>query len=460
MTTVIYVRQSLDRDGSGAAVDRQLVLCRDLAKRHDLDVETEFIDNDVSASKGIRPGFTALLNAIRNGTVDTIIVWHTDRLYRRVRDLVEIVELAEKHALKILTVKAGDLDLATPAGRMLAGMLGHAARYEVEQKSARQVAANVQRSQRGHWHFTVRPYGYEKVNGKVTIIPDEADVLREMYERFIAGETYYRIAEDLNSRGIPSLKDAQWSMTQVRDRLKNPHYAGIATYKGEETSEGDWEPVITRETWERFKAAQRRRKVRHNWSNKTKYLLSGLAVCGVCGGRMMARPDYRGSGETRRAVMTYQCTDNWCTSRLMEPVDALVEASVIDRLSQPDALALLTPTIDVKPLVEQSQALRQRRDDLAGLLAEGVLSAAAVRDQSARILKQLEDLQGKIARAEGGANLSHLILADDIADHWRNVMTFSQKRAILTAGLTVTINLQPSRIFDPEKIIIEWGVTA
>ena len=74
MSSVIYVRQSLDRDGKGAAVDRQLTECRDLAKRHDLTVSHEYVDNDVSATKGTRPAFTQLLSAIRNGTSDAGMV--------------------------------------------------------------------------------------------------------------------------------------------------------------------------------------------------------------------------------------------------------------------------------------------------------------------------------------------------------------------------------------------------
>ena len=85
MSTVIYVRQSKDRDGEGAAVGRQLADCRALAARHDLVVTAEFSDNDVSASKGVRPAFAELISSIRAGQVTTIIVWHTDRLYRRVR---------------------------------------------------------------------------------------------------------------------------------------------------------------------------------------------------------------------------------------------------------------------------------------------------------------------------------------------------------------------------------------
>lgn len=457
MATVIYVRQSLDRDGKGAAVERQLTECRTLAKRHKLKVATEYVDNDVSASKGTRPAFTQLLAAIKRGEVSTILVWHTDRLYRRVRDLVDIVEMAEKHALKILTVKAGDLDLATPAGRMLAGMLGHAARYEVEQKGARQVAANIQRAKAGHWQFSNRPYGYERIDGKVQIVEHEATIIREAFDRYLAGETYYAIMDDLNKRGVPTITGKSWTITQLRERLKNPAYAGIRTYKGEVVADGDWEPIVSREMWERFNTSNTRRKTRHDWSNKTKYLMSGLALCGVCGNRMMARPEYRRKDGVRVTRMTYQCTTGWCVARDLNAVDEVVQAVVIARLAQPDALKLLTPKTDIGPLVSQSHELRERRDDLAALLADGTLTASAVREQSGKLQKQLEALQEQISHAEGGSQVTALVMAESVEDHWHNRLTFAQRRAIITALMTVTINKQANtRRFDPEDIVIEW----
>ena len=458
MTTIIYVRQSLDRDGKGAAVDRQLTECRKLAKRHQVAVRHEYVDNDVSATKGTRPAFQDLLADIRRGSVSTIIVWHTDRLYRRVRDLVELVELAEQHALKILTVEAGDLDLNNPAGRMLAQMLGAAARYEVEQKGIRQITANVQRAKAGVWQFSNRPYGYERIDGKVQIVEVEAQVIREAYTRYLAGETYYAISERLNARGVPTIGGKSWTITQLRERMKNPAYAGFRAYKGDVVADGDWEPIISREVWERFNTTKVRRMTRHDWSNKTKYLLSGLAVCGVCGARMMARPEYqRRKDAPKVTVMTYQCTTGWCVSRNLDRVDARVETMIIDRLSQPDVLKLLTPKIDIQPLVQASQELRNRRDDLAALLAEGVLTAAAVREQQGKLQKKLDTFQAQIDAAEGGSQLSALVLADNVEDHWHNKLTFAQRRGITSVLVSVTINKQKNtRVFDPADVVVEW----
>jgi hypothetical protein len=377
-----------------------------------------------------------------------------------VRDLVDIVEMAEKNALRIVTVQAGDLDLSTPSGRMLAGMLGHAARYEVEQKGARQVASNVQRAQAGKWQFSNRPYGYERVDGQIRIVESEALVLREAYDRYLAGESFYSIVENFNVRGEKTTTNGEWSVTTLRARLSNPAYAGIVMYKGEQASdEGEWEPIITREVWESYTASRQRRKTPHTWSNRTKYLLSGVAVCGVCGGRMMARPTYarNRSGAQRATVMAYTCTANWCVQRNLQLVDDLVEAVVIARLNRPDAAQAVRPKADIKPLLLESAELRQRKDDLAMALSEGILTLPAVRAESFKLTQQIDALQKRISAADGDVQLSELTNAHDVSDHWHNKLSLGQRRAVIGTLLTVTINKQANtRRFDPKDVVIEW----
>ena len=456
MTTIIYARQSLDRDGSGAAIERQLSECRDLADRSGLVVAEEFTDNDQSASKGTRPAFARLLAEIKAGNVSTIVVWHTDRLYRRVRDLVEIVELAETRALRILTVKAGDVDLSTPAGRMLAGMLGHAARYEVEQKGARQVAANVQRAAKGHWQFSRRPYGYKRVAGEVQIVPAEADVLREAYRRYLEGESYYAIVEDFNRRCIPTTDGSTWKISILRERLRNPAYAGIVIYKGQEVGDGDWEPIIDRATWGDYVRMRGRRKRPHDWSNQGKHLLSGLLVCGVCGGRLLSRPEYRMRDGERITTYAYTCKPNWCVSRNLARMDELVSRVIVARFSQPDVLELVKPDDSTAALDAEALELKRRWDDLAGLVASGDLRPEAVREQTAVIKSQLATIEGKIASVRDRSTMTDLALAVDVAARWE-ALALPKKRSLIQSLLTITVNKQANtRRFDPLDVEIAW----
>ena len=87
MRVAIYTRQSLDRSGEALAVSRQEAECRELADRNRWDVAKVYSDNDKSATNGRRPDWEKLLADLRNGQYDVLICWHTDRLYRRLRDL-------------------------------------------------------------------------------------------------------------------------------------------------------------------------------------------------------------------------------------------------------------------------------------------------------------------------------------------------------------------------------------
>jgi DNA invertase Pin-like site-specific DNA recombinase len=121
MPAVIYSRISDDPRGKAAGVERQADECRALAATRGVDVVDVIVDNDISATSGKRrPGFERVTELVRAGVVDTIVVWHTDRLYPLPRDLEPLIALADSRPVRFLTVAASELDLNTPSGRMVA----------------------------------------------------------------------------------------------------------------------------------------------------------------------------------------------------------------------------------------------------------------------------------------------------------------------------------------------------
>jgi len=145
--------------------------------------------------------------------------------------------------------------------------------------------------------------------------------------------------------------------------------------------------------------------------------------------------------------------------RRLEPVDELVEVAIIERLSQSDVLRLLSPSEDVSALAAESQELRQRIDGLASLYADGTLTGAAVRSEKTKLQTKLDALQSRIASAEGGAVINALATSTDVGKYWHETMSLQNKRRILDALLTVTI--QPTKrggnnAFRPEDVSIAW----
>lgn len=438
---VIYTRMSQDRSGEGAGVERQLAECQKLAAQLSIPVDHVYADNDMSATSGkIRPQFEAMLAA----RPSAIIAWHQDRLLRLTSDLEKVIALD----VPVYTVTAGTLDLSTPAGRAVARTVAAWSTYEGEQKATRQRAANIQRAAAGVYQFSRRPYGYERVNGAVAVVEAEAVIVREGFRRYLDGDSYYAIAKDWNDRGVPTFT-GPWSMARVRAMLRNPAYAGERWYKGEKVGDGDWPPIIHRDTWDAYLRMRGRRKRAGDWSTQTKHLLSGIIHCGVCGSAMLARPDH--------GVMKYSCTTNWCTTRRAADVEALVEGVIVARLQDPELVARLRQTPDLAPLEEELQTLRMRRDDLAAMLGEGILSRDAVSDQAKALTARIDALARRLDALRADSPVTDLALAASVPERWA-ALPVPTKRQVVQSLIKVSIHKTTPgrRPFDPSTIEIEW----
>lgn len=454
MRAAIYTRQSLDKAGEGAAVARQESECRDLCERHGWAVAKVYIDNDRSATKGFRPAWAELLADLRGGRYDVLVCWHTDRLYRRLRDLVDLVEIAEQRPLRISTVRASEIDLSTPAGRMLAGMLGSAARYEAEQKGARQVAANRQRASRGTVLWTRRPFGYDRDGHEIRVVPDEAREISRAAQRVLEGATLTSIADDLNARGVPTSIGGRWTVTGVRRVLLNPRLSGRAVYRGEDMGTARGRLTILRpEVAERVAATLRdpARKVAPASLN-VKHLLSGLVRCGRdgCGDAPMF------ATSNPKQVLVYRCLNCYGTRRL-DRVDEVVVGVLRARLMLPDAAAALTPAgEDVEGMQAELVELRARRDGLASLLAEGLLPADAVREQAGKLTARIEDLTRELGAATGSSPLAAVVAADDVEAALAGLDILALRDVIRTLMVVRILPAGRGVRFAPEQVPIEW----
>lgn len=479
---VVYVRQSLDKTGERAAVERQERECRELAQRNGWVVKVVYSDNDKSASRGVRPAWRELLGEVRAGRVRVVIAWHTDRLYRRMRDTLDLLDAGKPHGLKIVTVRAGELDLSTPAGRMIAQQLAVMADYEVEQKGDRQRAANLQRARRGEIGWTRRPYGYDKRDGRVVTVPAEAAILRDAARRVLDGETVASIVTDLKRRGIPSggarhgcedatectrsaqecphaIRESRWTQTALTRLLLSPRHAGRAVSNGVDYGAGQWSAIFDAETAERLrvKLTDPRRRTAPA-SVATKYLLSGLLTCGKCGAKMYASPASTPNG---RRWMIYRCMAKQHLGRRLDLVDQVVDALVVARMSQPDAARLLESDLDVAELRSRASELRDRRGALAALLADGLMSPADVRTQAERIGAELADVERRIEQADGSSPFAAMIGAPDVAATWQAMSLQARRETIrvLFESLTVLPVTKGAR-FHPSQVAYEWQSSA
>ncbi|SHN62649.1 Site-specific DNA recombinase [Geodermatophilus obscurus] len=487
LRAAIYGRQSLDRTGEGAAVDRQIEDCRRLIDQRGWTLVREpLTDNDVSASSGKRrPGFEELLTMVDAGRIDVIVVWAVDRLVRRVIDLEDVIIRCERTGVRIATVQ-GDLDLMTPQGQLNARIMASTARFEVQQKAARQKRANEQRAANGHMGWTRRPFGYDRDEaGRIVVMEDEAKGLREAAEMVLNGSTLAAAVRMLDERGLLTtgrrvlrsptgepLRDADgatqhgpflpWNVTSLRRALLSPRYSGRVTYNGADVAEGSWPVLLDAETQTRLAEVLRDVGRRVQQGTEAKYLLSGVARCG---NETCQKAEANGEpprllfsspmGAKGKRWIVYKCRACYLARRA-DLVDAVVEAVLLARLSQPDAASVLAPSADLDGLRAKVVELRGRRDDLAALLAEGVLSAAAVGEQAKKLTARINDLEDRISDALGDSPAVALVNSEDVETAWDDLDVRSRKAAV-DALMTVTVlPAGKGRRFTPEQVRIDW----
>jgi len=442
-TATIYLRQSQDKAGEGAAVSRQLSACRELCDARGWTVAEVLTDNDISATTGrTRPGFEALLAS----NPRRIVVWHVDRLVRLSKDLERVIDLG----VNVYAAKSGHVDLSNPAGRAVAKTITAWAQYEGEQKATRQVAANRQRAQRGQVLWSRRPFGFARTGARVRVVKSEAVEIRKAAGKVLKGATLASIAADLNARGIATSTGGRWSVTSVRRVLLNPRTAGRVVSQGEDYGSNGL-AILDADTADRIAALMRDPRRKLAPSTQVKYLLSGLVRCGRDGCDspvMFATTNPKG-------VTIYRCLHCYGTRRL-DLVDEVVVAAVVARLSRPDAAGLLDRDVDLDELRGRVVDLRERRDGLASLLADGLLTPAAVRTQAQRLTDQISDIERQIEAAIGTSPLARVIDSGDVLAALE-ALSLLEVREVIKALMDVRILPAGKGVrFNPEHVEIEW----
>ena len=457
---MIYTRISRDREGAGLGVERQRTDCQALADSLGWSVARTYSDNDVSAYSGrARPEYGAMLAAIEDGTASAIIAWHTDRLHRSPRELETFIDLCDRRGVDIRTVQAGTIDLSTASGKMVARMLGAAARHEVEHSIERQRRAKLAAAVAGKYRGGRRPFGFDKDG--VTVRPDEAAVITQATEDVLAGVSLTQIARRWNEAGLrTSMGGDGWDSRRVRNVLLRPRNAALITHDGQVIGPANW-PALVAEGDFYALAAKLRDPSRRVNSMEKKYMGSGVYRCGVCGSQMVthfgaaSRPQRRG----------YRCATLAHVFRVGVPLDSFVSSVVVARLSRPDAaLVLGKGATDLGAMSRARDGLQARLDELASMFAEGAVDGTQLRAGTVSIRAKLADADTQIARARSSSVLANLVLAGDDLERVWTAMSADIRGKIIDGLMTVTVLKAPrgrqpgGGYFNPEFVRVEWKV--
>lgn len=460
---------------------RQRADCEELAEHRGWEVVETFEDNDTGAWNGrARPAYTRLLQAIREGHVDAVVAWHADRLHRHPRELEEFIELCDQTGVLLATC-TGDLDLATDDGRLFARIQGAVARKESDDKSRRLKRMHEELAKQGRWiGGGGRPFGYDLEGGRksgggpatLRIRQDEARHIRKAVRRVLAGTPIYRITSEWNDAGIVTPNAKRWALSRVRALLLSPHIAGLRVHRRTGlVRKAEWPGIISSAQHELLKIRlDGPSRARRASPGPRKYVLSGLAVCGLCGQRLVGS-----SGSYRCAVISGGCGRVGIAGRATEDEVFSAAYAAWSQWEGPDPASEVPPeppTEAEEELLVELHELEARLDKLAEDYADGKLRFDTRRYNvaSGRLRSRIEDIEGELARRlpqpEQRPPLSLAELARRAAEYearrergelsalevqrdheW--VAAFVQKIVIHPAS-------KRGRGFDPIRIQLEW----
>lgn len=379
-SAAIYARISSDVEGTGLGVARQLEDCRKLAADRGWPVGAEYVDNDVSAFSGKpRRQYARMLADLASGDRDAVIVYNLDRLHRRPVELEEFVTLCESVGVRDVATVTADIDLGNDDGLFMARIFAAFAAKESGRKSARIRRKMLQNAQAGLPHGSARPFGYEA--DKITVREAEAAVVREMVDRYLAGQSLRSLTIWLNESQVAPSVAASWQTTAVRQVLSSGRIAGLREHRGEVIGQAVWPAIITPVQRDRVLARMAARSVTKTRTART-YLLSGMLRCGRCGNRLYSQARHSNPQNRIRRYVCLKGPDHGGCGRLTvvaAPVEELLAEAVLARLDSPQLADVLagkaTADADVSALAAQVDADQERLDELAGLYADGAITA-------------------------------------------------------------------------------------
>ena len=284
-----YCRVSTENQIENYSIDEQKERLAAFCVARGWERPEMFIDPGYSGGTLDRPALRAMLDAVKNGRFGTVVVYKLDRLSRSQKDTLYLIEdVFNKYNVSFVSV-CENFDTGTPFGKAMIGILSVFAQLEKDQITERFTMGRIGRAKNGFFHGGGNPpTGYDYIDGHLIVNEFEALQVREIFGRFLRGESVHAIQRAVNEKF-----GTHFAHTRVYNILKNSVYIGRVKFGGAEYR-GEHEPLITSEL---FYETQRLISEKSSENAQKKpfragFLLSGLVCCGGCGARYHANHGY------------------------------------------------------------------------------------------------------------------------------------------------------------------------
>lgn len=298
-----YARVSSDKDAMLHSLSSQVSYFSKMIQSHDSwKYVGVYSDEGMTGTKIKRDGFQRMIRDAKAGKIDIIVTKSLSRFARNTVDCLKTIR--EMKAINVdIFFEEQNIHTLSANGEFLISLLAGYAQEESRQCSENTLWRVRKNFKEGKPYGGSSMLGYKLEKGRFTVVPEEAEIVRKIFDLYLAGNGFCKIARILTNEGIKSYTGKAWNKSTLGEIISNVTYTGNLhlqkTYrenhmtkktmrnKGEKPLyivEGNHEPIISQEIFDKAQEIRKAKAVgKSGKRNGPAYPFSGLIYCGECG---------------------------------------------------------------------------------------------------------------------------------------------------------------------------------
>ncbi|HDF8069756.1 MULTISPECIES: cassette chromosome recombinase CcrB [Staphylococcus] len=321
-----YIRVSTEKQVMGYSIEGQITQIEQYCQFNGYDLVDIYADRGISGKSMNRPELQRMLNDAKNGKLDCVMVYKTNRLARNTSDLLTIVEELHRQNVEFFSLSER-MEVKNSTGKLMLQILASFSEFERNTILENIYTGQRQRALEGYYQGNL-PLGYNNIpdNKKELMINQhEANIVKYIFESYAKGHGYRKIANALNHKGYVTKKGNPFSISAVTYILSNPFYIGkiqFAKYKDWNDkrrkglndkpviAEGKHSPIIGKNLWDKVQARKKQVSKKPQVHGKGTNLLTGIVHCPQCGAPMAASNTTNTLKDgTKKRIRYYSCSN-------------------------------------------------------------------------------------------------------------------------------------------------------
>ena len=400
----LYPRVSTeDQSRFGHSLDEQECRMKQLCEFKNYEIFKVYREEGVSAKNTNRPKFQEMIEDVKQGKINKIIIFKLDRLTRSIQDLENICKFLDKYNCGLESISE-EINTSSANGKFFVRMITILAQLEIERTSERTRVGLVGAIKQGH--ISGRPpLGYVKKNGSKKIFIDEvqADVVRRIFKLYLDGMSVCSICKLFKEENV---LNRRWPTTTVDKILSNQLYIGNSEY-GKRTNneiqifENVVPAIIDKTTFDMVQ--KRKEKNLKNFKRKATYIFMQKIICPKCNKVMGGTSS---TSKNKEKHLYYKC--NCCKTRINEKK---IEKELMKFLNDMLDFFLIIdnsfkPTLnkdvenEIKKYLTMKEDINNKITRIKNAFIDAIIDANIFQEELNELQRELENVEIKLNELE------------------------------------------------------------